>query len=333
MNHIFTKLEEKGIRLKNHSLGNQKIKCPQCQPHSHNIKDNPLSVTINIDSVVWKCHHCEWSGGLSDKPFNKTFQVNQQKKYQKPKLPTNKPNQSLFDFFSKRKITKDTLEFFKIILDEQNFICFQYFDKDNTLTNIKYRSFNKNFKQSKDSKPTLYNYNNVHNQETVVFVEGEIDVLSCHEVGYFATTLSTGAPQNANFNKNDARFKALEFCPLQAKKIILFTDSDKSGVALHKELLHRFGKDICWYVILPNDCKDANEVLMEYGKDKLTEILNNARPYPVDGLYEASNYFNQVIDLYNGNYVRPFEIGISGLDDIYKIMKALSLRSRMIVTS
>ena len=175
-------------------------------------------------------------------------------------------------------------------------------------------------RQTSGAKSILYNYNNVHNKETVVFVEGEMDVLSCEMVGYPATTLPNGAPKEAKFNKNDARFTALTNCPLKAKKIIIFTDTDTSGRALHKELLHRFGKDVAWFVRLPEDCKDANDVLMKHGKVELQNIINKAEPYPIDGLYTANDYHGQLHDLYEGNYEKPLDIGIQGLDDIYKIM-------------
>ena len=57
-------LADNGISGKNRSCrtteGNQKLKCPQCQP-PHKESDNPLSVTISHDGVVWLCHHCDLS--------------------------------------------------------------------------------------------------------------------------------------------------------------------------------------------------------------------------------------------------------------------------------
>ena len=42
-------------------------------------------------------------------------------------------------------------------------------------------------------------------------------------------SLPDGAPKEAKFNEQDARFTALENCPLAAKKVILFTDNDDAG--------------------------------------------------------------------------------------------------------
>ena len=200
--------------------------------------------------------------------------------------------------------------------------AFPYYNLNSGIVNVKYRSEDKKFKQSPNAKKCLYNYNNIHGEDTIIFVEGEIDVLSLYEIGYTnVTTLPDGAPKNANLKDDDKRFHALKNSNLKAKKVILFVDNDSAGKSLHKELLHRFGKDVCWYVERPSDCKDANDILVKHGEDRLRQVITNAVPYPVDGLYKSGDYTGAVLDLYNGNYVKPIEIGYSNLDRIYKIMK------------
>lgn len=313
-------LSNENIRLKNFEDGTQKTKCPQCQP-PHNKHDNPLTVTVSEhgDSVVWYCHHCNWKG--SKFAANKQWQPSKtQKKYEKPVVENKTYNDFMYDFFKKRGISKSIVEEFKIFNDGE-WIGFPYFDAKSEIANVKYRTVDKKFRQTANTRPTLYNYDSIKDKDTVIFCEGELDVLSVAECGFNSvTTLPNGAPQEAKFEDNDGRFKALETCPLNAKKVLLFTDNDQSGHALHKELLHRFGKDICWYVEIPQGCKDANEILVKHGKEKLKQLIDNAVPYPVEGLYTASDYSLQVQELYDGNYVKPLEIGMSGLDDIYKIM-------------
>ena len=309
-------LNENGIRLNHQQEGNQKVKCPTCQP-PHNPRDNPLSVTISDDGVVWNCHHCGFKGGKKTggifRPYTKPVYV----------APTKlEPKQETFmvKFFKDRGISESTINEYKIY-NENNWIGFQYFDENGNLTNIKYRTTDKQFRQSANTKSILYNYDNVCKSETVIFTEGEMDVLSLAECGFNnATTLPNGAPKEFKGDEKDARYKALVNCKLVAKKIILFTDNDTSGKALHKELLHRFGKDLCWFVRIPDNCKDANEVLIKHGALKLKEIIDNAEPYPIEGLHTARDYFEQINDLYEGNYEKPTEIGLEGLDDIYKPM-------------
>jgi twinkle protein len=319
--NIENKLLEKGIRAKKYSAGTQKIKCPECQP-PHNSQDRPLSLTIDVDglSAVWFCHHCEHKGGVSNETNVRPMQT--QKTYKKPEMPSsqNKPN-DMYKFFAERCISKETVDGLGIF-EDKGWYAFPYVDEKGEVVNIKYRTKDKRFKQSKDAKKSLYNYQNVKDTEQVIFVEGEMDVLSLYEIGYTnTTTLSDGAPQTARYNQNDTRFKALQDCPLQAKNIILFLDSDNAGKSLHDELLHRFGKDICWYVNIPKDCKDANDVLVKHGSKTLKQLIENAIPYPIDGLYRVNDYKSSVIDLYNGNYIKPIEVGFPQLDEIYKVLK------------
>ena len=149
-----------------------------------------------------------------------------------------------------------------------------------------------------------------------------MDCLAVAESGFMnVTTLPDGAPAEAKYKEGDKRFVPLQTHPLQAEKIILFVDNDDAGKNLRAELLHRFGKDKCWRVGLPADCKDANDVLLKHGALKLSELVKNARAYPVDGLYNAYAYVNDVFDLYSGNFDKPVEIGYESLDKIYKIMR------------
>ena len=66
MYQVEDNLNKLGIRLRNFAIGNHKTKCPECQPHAHNPKDNPLSVTVESDHAIYNCHHCGFSGGVGD---------------------------------------------------------------------------------------------------------------------------------------------------------------------------------------------------------------------------------------------------------------------------
>jgi len=307
-------------KIPSHRLheGQQKTKCPECQP-KHDPKDNPLSIDVQPDKIVFKCHHCGFSGGVATdistvmrKPQPK------RKQYKKPKEASN----FLQTFFSSRGITDETVRAFDCFVDGEDWIAFPYNGKENECDNIKYRHKDKRFRQTKDPVKSLYNYANIKDSDTVVFVEGEMDVLSVYEAGiHSVTTLPDGAPPDAKFKDNDKRFSCLDSHPISAAKVVLFCDADGAGENLRKELIHRFGKQRCWYVKPPKGCKDANDVLLEHGKEFLKGLIDKAKPYPVDGLYTVRSYYDEVIDLYHGNYDRPIEIGYDSLDPIYKVMK------------
>ena len=312
------KLSEEGINTQNLNEGNNKIKCPKCQP-PHNSRDNPLSVTLENGTAKWKCHHCEWSGGVGETDWRKPVS------WVKPPVPDNPVQQDFVaDYFSKRGISQTILNKFQIY-NENKWIALPYIDKDGEIVNVKYRTTNKEFRQAAKAKKILYNYNNVHDQETVIFVEGEVDVLTLAQVGYLnTTTLSDGAPSSVSKDVKDTRFQGMINSPIQAEKVILFCDADDAGNALKESLLYRVGKDKAWFVDLKQypDCKDANDVLIKHGEEAIKDLIENAIPYPVDGLYRVSDYENEVMDLYEGRYVKPVDIGMGPLDQIMKIQKS-----------
>ena len=316
--NMFDVLQEENIKLPHEGDGNQKVKCPSCQP-PHKASDSPLSVTIDGSSAVWNCHHCGFKGTTARKG---NFSSVPKKQYVRPATPIdiNTPA-TLYSYFSKRGISKQTVDKKGIYVADKFWMAFPYLDANSEVINIKYRTKDKKFKQSPNAQRSLYNYERAKDAEAVIFVEGEMDVLTLIECGFDnVVTLPDGAPQKAKFNEKDARFTALETCPLKAKKIILFTDNDGAGRSLHSELLHRFGKDQCWYVDYPNDCKDANEILLKHGAERVRECVEGAVAYPVDGLYSANEYYGAVVDLYDGNYLKPIEIGYPDLDRIYKVL-------------
>jgi|TARA_R100000084_G_scaffold104648_2_gene61422 twinkle protein len=309
------------IKLKNYNIGTQKVHCPECQP-PHKLSDYPLSVTIEADGIVFLCHHCGYTGGTKNGSSN--FVTRKEKVYQLPSVKETdmlRPD-TLFSYFAERGISKETVQKKKIYVSDKTWIAFPYHDQDGSMVNIKYRTRSKKFKQEPNAKRTLYNYDLAHDADTIIFVEGEMDVLTLIECGFDnVVSLPDGAPQEAKFNEKDARFAALANCPLNATKVIIFTDNDTAGQSLHAELVHRFGKDKCWFVDYPSGCKDANEIFLQHGGGRIQTIIDNANPYPVDGVYSANQFYGSVLDLYNGNYTKPVEIGYPELDEIYKVLK------------
>ena len=59
--------------------GKVKTTCPHCSATRHNPRDRSLSV--DLDRGLWNCHHCGWSGGLSQYSAPKAYA---KQEYQKP---------------------------------------------------------------------------------------------------------------------------------------------------------------------------------------------------------------------------------------------------------
>jgi len=331
---ISEQLRENGIELRQVSQGNYKTYCPECRytRKNRNKLDKPLSVTIdNDDGAVWHCHNCGFSGNIAGRQHKQERQLT----YKKPRVPDALKTTSRMDqFFTQRKISKATTDSFRIYTamrkfgdDPEEVIAFPY-HIDGEVVNIKYRSFQKQFQQEANAQRTLFNIDNVTG-DSIVFVEGEMDVLACWEAGIKnAVSLPDGAPKEAKFRDDDKRFAALSDCEKLEKirKVYIAVDMDEAGQALAAELAHRFGKDRCYKVQWPssNDvvCKDANETLIDHGAVVLKECIDYATAYPIDGVYGAADYESDIWDLYAGKQIKPFSTGFSQLDLIYKLLPA-----------
>jgi twinkle protein len=126
--------------------------------------------------------------------------------------------------------------------------------------------------------------------EPLVITEGEIDALSWMAAGL---THVVSVPDGAQLAKRgegkiipeeDKPFAYLwdgdQLIPGldKFKRIILSTDNDEKGRILRDELAVRLGRVRCWFVDYPDGCKDANEVLVQHGVDRLTDLLADAKP-------------------------------------------------------
>lgn len=248
------------------------------------------SFTIHSQKNSFKCFGCGKSGSAIDFVMEHQnlsfieaveaiasiigFSLEQESKIiVKPKVRLEKLSKDFLDNFEKKRmISNNTLLRFGITEStewmpkaqkEIKVICFNYY-KNGELVNIKFRGKDKDMRLSKDAELIFYNIDSIKDDEECVIVEGEIDCLSCHEAGIH-NSISVPNGANANYRYMD---NCYEFFT-NKKKIIIAVDSDEAGKKLKEELINRFGRDRCFIVEYPNDCKDANDVLVKYGKEEL----------------------------------------------------------------
>jgi len=279
-----------------------------------------------------KCASYDWQTGLGTcHNCNTTFQLhtyqrkgNSEKEYVKPTEVNIAPveNTRVEDWFKSRGITKNTLKDLKISESvewmpqtgqKENTIQFNYFI-GNELINIKYRDGRKNFKLYKGAEKVFYNINSIVGYNTCVIVEGEMDVLSFHEAGV-RNVISV--PNGATINNNNLDY--LDNCIdyFEGKeKIILATDKDEAGQALQQELIRRLGAESC-YIVDFDDCKDANEYLLKYGKQKLSDIIRQAKAVPLENVTTFNDIEGEITDFVKNGFKRGYQIGLSNFDDIF----------------
>ncbi len=293
--------------------------CPLC---SHDRK--PKNTKAKCASYDWDrglgtCHNCNTSFQLH------TYQRKgaSEKVYVRPAEVVHKPPASkVVEWFKTRGISQQTLtdlgisegpEYMPQTGKTENVIKFNYFMGDQ-LINVKYRDGRKNFKLYKGAEKVFYNINSIIGYEYCVIVEGEMDVLALHEAGI---TNAISVPNGATLNSNNLDY--LDACIdyfEDKEKIILAVDTDEAGQALQAELVRRLGSEVC-YLASFEDCKDANEYLQKYGKEKLSERISGARPVPLENVTTFRDIEDEVTDFVKNGFKPGFQIGLENFDDIF----------------
>lgn len=322
---ISEKLNQEGIRLQNYQIGSRKTICPKCSHTRKKKKDPCLSVTLDSEGFKFLCHNCSWKGGGSANDKRQDF-TPEQKAFKRPKADDNpqKPK-SMYNWFESRCISQATVDSMQISITNKHIegaaqacITYPYFREGN-LINRKYRTRDKRFLQDGGTERTLYNIDALKGQTTAIWVEGEMDVLACIEVGITnVVSLPDGAPSKLEDQPgdHDKRYEAIANCDEfvePVEKHIIAVDTDGPGKILAEELVRRLGRDKCWLVSWPtiNDSprKDANEVLSEDGVDVLRECIEAAQPYPIAGLYASADQTESVLDLHQTGRSNGLSIG------------------------
>lgn len=294
-------------------MANVKRKCPKCSGTRKNKTDKPLS--YDTERKIWKCHHCNYTG--CDR--NETY-VEHHKVYRKPDyvIGQDPPRDGLVNFFHKRGIGPEILTANHIEVREHHVggesvrcIAFPYF-RDGEVVNVKYRTADKRFVMESGAELTLYGLDNIKSGEPLLFVEGEIDKLSAEVAGYVAVSVPNGAGTNLDL------LAAVEDKLVVASKYVLAGDSDAPGVKLQSEIQRRLGPEKCWRVEWPEDCKDANEVLVKHGVEALRICIEAAKPVPIEGVFEVSDIWQDLLQLYREGRPRGVDVGWDNLKALYR---------------
>jgi 5S rRNA maturation endonuclease (ribonuclease M5) len=267
----------------------------------HNEKSG--SFTVSPAKRMYKCFGCGKAGDIYDfyreyekKSYveavehvasfcNMEVEYDKEKVYDKPPPRLEKIDKRYIEWFEGRGISNNTTLRLNITQSKEwmpatekivPVICYNYYRGDE-LVNIKFRAKDKDFRLNKGSELIFYNLNSLIGEDTGIIVEGENDVLALHEAAiYNSISVPNGASKSGNNNLQYVDNCANDISLI--RKWIIFTDNDLPGKTLAQELAFRLGKHKCSIVILPDDCKDANDVLIKFGKEKIHDLITNAVP-------------------------------------------------------
>ncbi len=277
---------------------------------------------------------------------NTTFSFGERGLQSKPtyKYPKHEDNDrsSVEKYLSLRKISPKTLDYTDVQSDKSGNIAFHYYDNNDVLLTVKYRPSHqlqkgekKNFSQvewvvdektkkkiqeTKDTSPILFNMNRIDPSKPLVITEGEIDTLSILEAGYTNVVSVPFGAQNTQWIEYN--WEWLE----QFNKIIVWSDNDEPGIKMRNDVTRRLGTWRTCYIEITDTntqytkkvklCKDANEILYCYGKERILEYINNPIEVPVENVSDLSEAEDFDIE-----HAEGLLTGIEDLDSkIYKLV-------------
>ena len=277
--------------------------CPYCK----NQTDDRNTFAINLSTGMFKCLRatCGAKGNMItlardfdfslgkefDEFYGNTKQYRNLRQYTTPE--TSEP---AIKFLESRGISAKTGKLYNITTKEgqDNIICFPFYDENDVLQFVKYRKadFDKDRDNNKEwclsgCKPILFGMNHCqpYKDKALVLTEGQLDSLSVAE--------ALGNACNVVSVPNGAKgFSWVPHCwsfLQEYKALIVFGDYEGGKITLLEEMASRFHGIVKH--VRPEDyrgCKDANELLLEYGKEAVRSAVYNAIPVKNEKILDVS---------------------------------------------
>lgn len=221
-----------------------------------------------------------------------------QYRYPKPVYADNKDK--VYEYWNKRGISRETIDYADVQQDKDGNTLFQYYDTNDVFTMCKVRP-SKPIRHGEtktwclpksDTTPLLYNMNKINVNSPLLITTGEGDCLAAIESGFTnAVSIPLG---DGNTHWLDENWDWLE----QFEEIIIAYDNDESGEKYVKNIVPRIGSWRCKIVDLPSvveingkklHIKDLNEFLVRCGKQALLKIITHAQDSPVPSVEDFSD--------------------------------------------
>ena len=309
------------------------IQCPKCD--SKRKQHHVPTLSINLNEESWFCRHCGFAGSLllgfqalpTEKISHSPWQFNRFINIQR--LNT-KLSKTVIENFKRKKISEETLAHFKIGQDKIYFpvvedtfpvIVYPYF-QEGRLVNFVY--YGKYRGHEIGGLETCFNYDKIDHEHTYIVMD-ELEVLTFFECGK-ENVISLFGGENLEDTSDRTKNRLLDFLSniedriQQVKKITLALPNSDKGNMLRDELLRRIGKEKCWIVQPPEHNYSWNDVLIDYGKQKLNLLLDSAKAIPVRGIFDIDDVEDKLDALYHNGLRRGYSTGFQTLDEYYTVV-------------
>lgn len=261
--------------------------------------DHKLHLYINDEKGVFYCHKCGEAGNIwkLKRHFNDECVI----EYRSEKKAYKKPAKDLIEKYSSdassakeylkrvRGLTDASIAKFKLG-QFQDYISIPYF-KNNEVVNFKYRGIGeKKFQRFKDGESCLYNVDNIDKSKDVIVVEGELDAISCDQLGYPNVISITNGAQGWNPDW-------IDFFDSCSGDFYIAYDNDEKGNEGAKKIAEKIGIHRTKRLKLP--LKDFNDCLMAgYKTSDVASWISSAQEYKIENLVHISDVYSRIDALY-----------------------------------
>lgn len=303
------------LNLEQYDSRNHKALCPYHREDTPSFVWNPKNNTFRcfgcgrttdivdayMETGLTFLEACEKIFELAEMPYSFGEKgVKIQSQYRYPHEEELNDKSKITEYFKKRCISRETLDYCDVREDEKGNVVFNFYDTNDVLTMVKYKITHRpNKGESKswcqkgaDTTPILFNMNRTNPNQPLLITEGEPDCLAAIESGYKnAVSVPIGAN---NYGWIEHNWDFLE----QFSSIILAFDNDEAGYKAQKEVVYRLGTwrtrimnipDIIEYHGKETKCKDINELLFYKGKDAVLDAIVNSKDMPVQSVVDFSS--------------------------------------------
>lgn len=251
------------------------------------------------------------------------------KSYRYPKLTEGADMTPVYEYLSKRGISKAVVDYAGLSCDDKGNIEFPFIDSNDVLKTVKLRPARKVDKskgeiktwvqKDTDHENVLFLQHLANPDSPLLVCEGEIDALAAIQAGYKNTVSIPFGCGNTKFI--DEQWDFFE----QFDTIVVAGDNDEAGRKFSKEVVARLGNWKCRAVQFPTSytksngervaVSDTNEVLYYYGAEKVLECINEAINKPIPTVVDFSDVHEYNLDELDGCKF--------GLTDVDKVLMRL----------
>lgn len=264
--------------------------CPFCNGGESGDRE---TFYVSMSTGQYYCHRgkCNARGGWIRllRKFGEAPNINSVSQQFKPlDLVPRERTETIDEYFADRGISKETLDAFQIGSTDTGDIMFPFYI-EGELIFAKYRKPTTSPGKRKEwaqagAPPVLFGMDLCDGDKALCLCEGQIDAMSLYEAGIRnVVSVPSGCE---NFQWIDSCY---EWCN-RFKTIILFGDNDQPGRKMINTLVRRLGDERCLVVTeYPDGCKDANDILVNYGPEVLKNVFESAKEVPIRGLVNLAD--------------------------------------------